>query len=208
MQSGRCAFRPAALVLIALILASSVPTRAQESTPEPGAAAAALLPDAALLGTDWAIDATVSPDALRPQSFALSPDVFRAGAARVYVGPAGARVLVVALLLTESRVAVRQSWEEASKLLDLIVDDAATDGQRTELLATLPPPAGCVEAKRVEGVQHMLLQPLGATMCAVDPDRLFVVATSGAWTDKTGVAASDAVVELVAGHPAPATPAS
>jgi len=202
------AVRVVFITLVVLVGSCCPPgANAQEPTPEPGAAAASLLPDATLIGADWVVDVTVSPDTLRPKSFALSPDVFREGAARVYVGPAGGRVLIVALLLTESRVAVRQSWEVASELLALVADDGATDAQRTERLATLPPPVGCVEAKRVEGVQNMTLQPFGATMCAIDPDRIYLVAAHGPWQNTTGIAASDAIVELVA-TATPATPAA
>jgi hypothetical protein len=200
--------RIALVVLIGLLWLHSLPRAgAQEPTPEPGAIATSLLPGSTLLGSGWVVDTTVSPDTLRPKSFALSPDVFREGAARIYVGPAGGRVLIVALLLTESRVAVRQSWEVASELLALVADDGATDAQRTERLATLPPPAGCVEAKRVEGVENMVLQPFGASMCAVDPDRIYLVAAHGPWQRVTGVAASDAIVELGAAA-TPATPAA
>ena len=132
------------LVLVLTLAPIWIATNAQETTPQPGGAATALLPDAAPLGPGWAIDTTVSPSVLRPRSFELSPDVFREGAARIYLGPVGGRIVIVTLLLTESRVAVRQGWEEASELLALIVDDASTDAGLTEQLATLPPPAGCV----------------------------------------------------------------
>jgi hypothetical protein len=206
------------VVFFALVLTAAprwTATYAQETTPEPGGAAAALLPEAAPLGPGWTIDVTVSPSVLRPRSFVLSPDVFREGAARIYLGPAGGRILIVTLLLTESRVAVRQGWEDATELLALIVDDASTDAVRTEQLATLPPPPGCVEAKRNEGTQHILLQPLGVTMCAVDPDLIVIASVSGDWSGQAGTAASDHLVALVTqpmttpGPPAtPATPQS
>ncbi len=203
------------VVFVALVLTAAprwTAAYAQETTPEPGGAAAALLPEAAPLGPGWAIDATVSPSVLRPRSFELSPDVFREGAARIYLGPAGGRILIVTLLLTESRVAVRQGWEEASELLALIGDDASTDAGRTEQLATLSPPPGCVEAKRIEGTQHILLQPVGATMCAVDPDLIVIASVSGGWSSQIGTAASDHLVALVAQPMAPpvlpATPAT
>src|SRR4051812_19993557 len=91
------------LVIAAMSFAIS-PTLAQEPTPEPGPNAAKLLPDAGAFGKGWRLSQTVSPDLLALYSFTMSPDVFREGAASIYVGQGGSRIVVVSLLITNTRV--------------------------------------------------------------------------------------------------------
>lgn len=198
--------RRSLVVLTALLLAAAAmpaappaPTvSAQEETPEPGPDAAASLPDPAVLGAGWSLADTVSPDIIARYNFTMSPDVFREGAAGTYLGPGGARVVIVTLLLTDNRVAIRKSWEDATALLDAIAYRVSTDYERNEQLEQMDPPAACVEAKRAEGVEQIYLVPFGATMCAIDPDVVVIVAVSGAALDATGIDASDAVLGLMA----------
>jgi hypothetical protein len=178
---------------------SSGPAAAQDPTPEPGPNATKLLPEASALGAEWTLSETVSPDLLARYSFEMTPDVFREGAASIYLGPDGARIAVVSLLITENRVAIRQSWEDATQLLDNVRSDASTDYTRDEALETMDPPAGCVEAKRIEGIQDFVLLPLGGTMCAIDPDVILIAIVFGQFADQTGVAASDAVIGAALG---------
>ena len=158
-----------------------------------------MLPDAGAFGDGWSLADTVSPAILARYSFEMTPDVFREGAAGVYVGPNGGRVVVVSLLVTESRVAIRQSWEDATKLLDAVRSRLSTDYERDEALKTMEPPEGCVEAKRIEGTENFVLLPAGGTMCAVDPDAILIAVVLGDFGGQTGVAASDAVVGLALG---------
>jgi hypothetical protein len=152
------------------------------------------LPEASLFGDGWTAGETVSPDLVRRYSFTMSPDVFREGAARVYLGPDGARVVVITLLLTDNRVAVRKSWEDASDLMSGAASGVDEDYERRQALETMDPPAGCVEAKRLEGVEETYLLPFAMTMCAVDPDGILIAIASGEVLGQTGVAASDAIV--------------
>jgi hypothetical protein len=188
-------------MLAALLLTLAVmPVAAQDETPEPGPAAAGFLPEASIFGDGWAQSQVVSPDILARYSFTMSPDVFREGAAGIYLGPGGSRAIVVTLLLTDNRVAIRKSWEDATDLLQSMSYSVSTDYERDGQLETMEPPTPCVEAKRVEGTEQHYLVPYGATMCAVDPDIVAIVAVSGDALDAAGVAASDAIVGLAFGQ--------
>ncbi len=188
-----------ALVIMGTCLVGVSDARAQDPTPEPGSAASLFLPEADLFGDGWTLDQVVSPDIIARYSFEMTPDGFREGAAGVYLGPNGARVVAVALLITESRVAIRQSWEDATELFDVFRYNSETDYQREEALESMDPPEGCVEAKRSVGVAEHFLVPTGVTLCAADPDIVVLAAVSGAIDDLTGVAASDAVAQWMVG---------
>lgn len=186
-------------VVLSLLMLSSAPASAQDPTPEPGPNAARMLPEASAFGEGWSLNETVSPDLLARYYFTMTPDVFREGAAGIYVGPSGSRIVMVSLLITENRVAIRQSWENATKLLDAVRGAAITDYQRDEALATMDPPGGCVEAKRIEGIENFALLAVGGTMCAIDPDVILIAVVFGGFADQTGVAASDAVIGVALG---------
>ncbi len=191
--------RPVLVFLLALAALPALPMAAQDPTPEPGPEASKMLPDADDFGTGWSLTETVSPDILARYSFEMTPDVFREGAAGVYVGPDGSRVVVVSLLVTENRVAIRRSWEDATDLLDEVDSRLSTDYEREEALETMAPPDGCVEAKRVEGTEDFVLLPAAATMCAIDPDAILIAVVLGGVGGQTGVEASDAVIGLALG---------
>ena len=182
------------LILLWTVAFGIRPALAQDVTPEPGPSAVKLLIDPAALGDGWSLHHTISPDALYPYSFEMSPNVFREGAAGVYVGPEGSRVIAVALLVTESRVAIRKSWEDASDLLDRLTSDVSEDWDRERELETADPPAGCTEAKRAEGTEYGFGLPVGVTMCAIDPDVILIVGVFGTVQERSGVTASDAIV--------------
>lgn len=183
------------MCLIAFVLVGGEIAVAQDPTPEPGPGAASELPAATLLGEEWIQYDVVSPDVLGGYSFKMTPDVFTEGAAALYAGPDGARVIVVNLIVTDSRVAVRASWEDATELLDRLTWGVESDYRRREALDTMSPPLGCVEAKRVDGLENGYLMPVGATMCAQDPDNVWIFLVSGTLNGATGVSASDALVE-------------
>lgn len=178
---------------------SSSSVLAQVDEPEPGTKAAADLPKATVFGDGWVQDEVISPDAIDRNSFTMSPDVFREGAAGIYLGPDGARALVVRFLLTDNRVAIRNSWEDAGELLRNMTLFLATDYERDQQLETLAPPDGCLEAKRVEGTERVFRLPAGATICAADDESLFMVVVYGPVNGATGVEASDAVITQIVG---------
>ena len=164
---------------------------AGESGPGSGPAARAYLPAAAAMGEGW----TAWP----LDSIAVPAAPFREGAAAAYGGPGGARVVVAALLATDGRVAVRQSWEEAIGLYEGHRRRLEYDGEREDRLTAAAPPPGCVEAKRVEGADDDFGFAAGIVLCAVDPDLILLVVASGDVLGLEGAAAADAVVALALG---------
>lgn len=136
----------------------------------------------------------------------MTPDVFDEGAAGLYAGPEGARVVIVNLIVTDSRVAVRASWEDATDLMDSMTRSADYDFRRIENLETMTPPTLCVEAKRFEGVENTYLVSIGATMCAQDPDNVWIFMVSGTWDGAAGIVASDTLVDETLGSVELSTP--
>lgn len=188
------------VVLVLIVMALPVlSVDAQEPTPEPGPQASRLLPEADEFGDGWRLTQIVSPDLLARYRFEMTPDVFREGAAGIYVGPNGSRVILVSLLITENRVAIRQSWEDAGALLSAVESGISTDYERGVVLETMSAPPECAEAKRTEGIENLALLPTGATMCAVDPDGITIAIVFGDLDGETGVAASDAVIGFALG---------
>ncbi|MER3437195.1 MAG: hypothetical protein C4346_06165 [Chloroflexota bacterium] len=158
-----------------------------------------LLPQPEALGDGW----TVTQSGI----LQLPAEAFREGVSAVYAGPAGARVIVLAMRETTERVAVRRSWEEALTLFERASRETAHHRDQDAFLATLPPPHGCLEAKRVEGtVKSVGLDtgiPAGVTLCAAGGGVIVLVAASGPVLGMTGHAAADAVIEqILSGQPA------
>ncbi len=131
----------------------------------------------------------------------MSADVFREGAAGVFVGPDGSRAVVIALLLSNSRVAIRQSWVDANNLMDHWNWNLDNDYDRDAQIEGMAAPEGCVEATRIEGSSFYEAIVGAATMCAVDPDLVFLVYLNGAvdinGTQVSGVSATDALVSTI-----------
>lgn len=182
------------LLLSLLLLSGSSAVVAQEGEPEPGAIAATGLPDASSFGEGWILSEAVSPNVIEPHGFTMTPDVFSEGAAGIYLGPEGRRVLVVNLLVNRNEVAIRAAWHDANEMLQAATRSISTDDERDQELETMPPAEGCVESTRVEGQETFFRLPAGATLCAVDDERLLLAVVYGAVGGETGVAASDAIV--------------
>jgi len=195
-------------MLVGMLALGPVRTMAQtEDDPEPGTAAAAILPKASIFGKDWFQANVISPDVIQEYGFTMSPDVFKEGAAGIYLGPDGTRAIVVSFVLTDNRIAIRRSWEDASSLMDVINYPVSTDYERDQELEAVAAPEGCLEAKRVEGVEKTFQLPAGSTLCAIDDDSLVLAVVFGEVDGKVGVDASDAVVSSVAtGDSAAGTP--
>lgn len=150
-----------------------------------------LLPDPATFGDGWMVT--------QSSALQLPAEAFQEGVSAVYAGPAGARVIVLVMRETTERVAVRRSWEEALTLFERASRETARNRNQDEYLATLPPPQGCVEAKRLEGtVKSLGLAtgiPAGITLCAAGSGLIVLVAASGTVLGATGHAAADAIIE-------------
>lgn len=183
------------LILLSLsaIFISGTATAADEAPVPSDATAGDLFIAVDQLGEGWTLVTTTGLE--------FDADVFTAGSVAIYTGPGGARVLAVALLVTQERVAIRRSWEAADGLFDNYSGELAYLSGRVEELNGEPPPSGCVEAKRIDGTAKQLGIdtgiPLGITLCAADPDVIVLVAASGNVLDLTGFAASDAIVSMM-----------
>jgi hypothetical protein len=187
------------VLMVMLTIGGGLPVRAQEATPEPtlGPAALQMLPEATVFGEGWQRSQLVNPEALSRSGFSLEPETFREGAAGIYVGPAGSRILVVSLLINASGAAVRQSWDEAGELLDSVRSEFSSGYHSDEALEVRAAPSGCVAAKHLEGVDNHALLPVGATMCAIEPDGILITVVYGTLNGEDGVAASDAAIARV-----------
>lgn len=188
------------IAILLLTLCLGVPVAvAQELGAEPGVEAADPLPDGSMLGPEWERTGVVGPDVLIPYGFEMSPNVFRGGAAGIYMGPGGARAVIVNLEVTDSRVAIRSSWEAATDLLDQLTLSATPSFQRAEALERMAPPEPCVEARRFEGIEDAYHTPVGATMCAPDAGYVWIFLVSGSLNGVSGAGASDTLVDVVLG---------
>jgi hypothetical protein len=195
------------LLMSLVLLAGWSTVAAQEEEPEPGANATTGLPDPSLLGEGWIVSEVISPDSIEQYGFTMTPDVFSEGAAAIYLGPEGSRVLVVNLLVSSNRTAIRAAWDDASELLQAVSRPINTDYTRDQELETMPPAEGCLESKRVEGRETFFRLPAGATLCAVDDERLLLAVAYGSVGGVIGVAASDGIVtQIVAGGSATPPP--
>jgi uncharacterized cupredoxin-like copper-binding protein len=185
-------------LLVGILIIGPARTMAQsDEEPEPGPKAASVLPKAEVFGKGWTESAVISPDVIQEYGFTMSPDVFKEGAAGLYLGPNGTRAIIVSFILTDNRIAIRKSWEDASDLMGVINYPVSTDYERDQELESMPAPEGCLEAKRVEGVEKTFHLPSGSTLCAVDDISLLLVTIFGDVNGASGVDASDAVVSAV-----------
>lgn len=179
---------PLVLVVLVFLLYPTAVMGQETPAPEAGPESVSYLPEASAFGEGW-----TQTDS---SGIEVPSDIFREGSRGVYGGPNGARVSVIVLLTTDSRVAVRQSWEEATDRFDAYRYALAEqyDYSQVERLEALEPPEGCVEAKRAEGQDSRFGYTAGITMCAIDPDVVLLAAASGDVADEAGFRASDAVI--------------
>ncbi len=172
-------FLLAALAALALT-ASAV---AQEADP------AAFLPAAEDLGEGW-----VAIPGQEPPEY---PDNPQAGA--VFGGPGGARLAVYAMMPKADTQ--DDLWAGVDANFGILREWLLPNEERQPDLDAMAPPPGCARALRVEG-DEILYQPstafpAGVTVCAGEAGPILTVLASGTVLGETGVAASDAVVELL-----------
>lgn len=176
------------MILATLFHVSSASAQDDEILPvTPGAGR--YLPVAADLGPNW-VD--VWQSGIDPGA-----ELFKEGVKAVYGGPDGSRAIVYAWVIQDSTTAVRRSWEETADLMGNSRYEWASDydfSQASEI-DILPPPAGCVESSRAEGVDPDSQYPAGLTMCAVDPDIILLTIVSGEIEGETGYRSSDLLIQ-------------
>jgi hypothetical protein len=199
-------FRLPRLLLAFAVFAAIAPASmlaAQETPVPPSGEAGQFLPGPSAFGDGWSQARSAALD--------VDTDVFRDGAVSSLTGPAGARLVLVVLLVTRDRVAVRRSWESALKIYDNYSGELEHLAGRDDELNSVPPPPGCVEAKRIDGTAKQLGIdtgiPMGITLCAADPDIVVIAVASGMVGGKTGFEASDAIASSMVA-PSAATPAT
>jgi hypothetical protein len=122
---------------------------------------------------------------------------FRDGALAFYGGPAGARIVVIALLVAQAQPAAARAWDEAGDLFNDYRSRLDYDHDRP--FDDLPSLAGCAQIKRVEGFDPAYGFPVGATLCAAAPDLIALVVVSGSLADTSGYLASDSIVASIVG---------
>lgn len=191
-----------ALVFMAMLAGSVTIVSAQDPTPVPGPNAAKLLPDGGKLGKGWKQDELRGLDA--------SADLFREGAVASYTGPHGARAVIYVWLVTESRAAVRASWESTTSLFDRYHYNLSYGYERDKQLETVPAPQGCTEAKRSDGEDKLLYATTAVSMCAADPDRIVLAVVVGGIDGIADYTMSDWVAGITASGtdiPKPIAPA-
>jgi len=182
-----------AVTLVAILAGGwqpSVSTAAQASpvaSPVAASNAERHLPAAEAIGEGWVEVATGVPEA--------DPAIFVDAASAVYVGPGGARTVVTAWTNLPGRAGVQRSWESVGRVYDGVrfeVTGPKDDG-REEELDPRPFPEGCVDARRIDGLDPLYGLPGAVTQCAIDPDVTVLVIVSGSINDVSGYAASDRV---------------
>ena len=87
------------------------------------------------------------------------------------------------------------SWEAVGAIYaDLRFEvTGPKDDDREQELATLPLPEGCVDARRIDGLDPLYGLPGAITQCTVDPDVNVLVIVSGTLDSVAGYAASDRI---------------
>lgn len=184
-----------AAVVISYPSPQGSPVRAAQATPAASPTATysgRYLPAAEAIGAGWALVSTGAPEA--------DPAVFVDAASAVYVGPDGARVAVTAWTNVAGRAGVQRSWEAVGAIYaDLRFEvTGPKDEDREEELAELPLPSGCVDARRIDGLDPLYGLPGAITQCTVEPDVNVLVIVSGAVDGVSGYEASDRLATLAA----------
>lgn len=150
------------------------------------------LPSAEAIGEGWTLVSTGAPEG--------DPAVFVDAASAIYIGPGGARVAVMVWTNVPGRAPVQRSWETIGVFYGELRFEVTgpKDADREEELATLALPAGCVDARRIDGLDPLYGLPGAITQCAIDPDVTVFVIVAGTIDGLSGYEASDRVATLAA----------
>ncbi len=195
--------RIAILLMLFLVLGQTrfvEPATAQEPTQAPTSDALRLLPDADTFGPGWTMP--------KPPVASVPSNAFRDGAVATYGGADGRRILLTVLLLSRDTVSIRRGWEEAGDRFDDFGARLEHERNREDELLSVPPPPGCVEAKRIDGTDEDDGFDAGVTLCAADPDIVLLAVVWGDLGGQRGYLASDLVVSTALGAGGIGTPAA
>ncbi len=166
-----------ALLLILPTIAASA--RAQDPTPTP-TALATFMPGESAFGKEWLIRDYYP--------FAAGEDYFSGGYGTFYGGPHGKRVMIVILRNKPDRVSVNAAWEHVTAWVDAdIASNSFTiEPGRAAELAAAPLPPGVDDAKRIDGTDWFMFQPICTGAYAIDPDLVIYIRASGRVTLTSG----------------------
>jgi hypothetical protein len=193
--------RVAIIFTLALLLSQSLvgaPATAQEPTQAPSSDALRLLPNADAFGPGWTMP--------KPPVASIPSNAFRDGAVATYGGADGRRILLTVLILSRDTVAIRRGWEEAGDRFDDFGERLQHERNREDELLSVPPPPGCVEAKRIDGTDEDDGFDAGVNLCAADPDIVLLAVVWGDFGAQRGYLASDLVVSTALGAGGMGTP--
>lgn len=171
-----------------------------------------VLPSAAIFGEGWT---TLGPSFV-PRAFE-NEDAVLASRGQYYTGDRGARALVDVVLPAETFRDARVAWDEMTIWVNQVESHTYDDESLGSWeLTDIPPPVGCVDAVRGEGLSYIDTAPAGATLCDTGEGYYIYAMVSGA-IENNGIrydyhTASDMIVSAMLGHgplaPRVATPAA
>lgn len=113
--------------------------------------------------------------------------------AAVFGGPQGARVVIHALIVGESRADI---VGVANRVEGWFLFYSFRGDANVDEVEGASPLVGCDDARRMEGLEGDVF-PLGLTSCAVGLDIVLLAASSGEVLGELGDQASDAVIALM-----------
>ena len=176
-----------AAMVIGMIVVSAVPVGAQVAPPEAtGATVESYIFPASRLGAGWMI----ASDIRRP--IADEPP-WESAVGRVYAGPRGTRVMVLAFVVEPTRTAIVEAEEAIDRLA---LDYEYYLFSEAEEIRNVPPITGCESTRRVEGMDDLVYRG-GFSSCTIGLEIVLVAITSGGVLNLQGSAAADVVIGVM-----------
>lgn len=185
--------RVRAVLIVALLFSVSIVATVTASTPaadQSDKPAGFYIPSASDIGIGWKSGGSlgeIEEDSL----------YFTDSAGAVYVGPSGARTVILVYQVAESRIAVQRSWETVGETFDFFRRLHDLDSVRERELSGTPAPDVCVDSRRTEGFVQVYGMPVGVTMCAVGSNLIILTVAEGYIAGHSGVEASNYMVSIL-----------
>lgn len=175
------------------------PPDAQRGAPVSDQDLLALIPAPASIGEGWRElrhgDARAVSSGLDALDVRLFPGD---GRSAMYVGPDGARVIVVLLPLVVSNVPTNQVEDGMFSVQSAFMTAWDIDYSAEAAYSSMPNPPGCDIVSRTSGLMELYTLPAASTSCQMrGPGIAIFVAVEGTVDGKSGVAASDELVRRI-----------
>jgi len=180
--------RIAVLIITFLLTALTVPTAGValgQGTPAP-TAESDYFPTLEQLGDDWIVRQTLETKE------DLDTDIFQTFVKRRYGGPGGTRAAVDVRPLTDAPGAMLRGWALITAEVDTLAFGYEGGYASTRELASVPPPEGCLDARRITGADDNGY-PVAVTFCARE-DVILTAFVSGELPNLAGHRASDQLI--------------